>query len=190
MAQQIFLIAPESGDAEAVLPAFRSALAATPIAALFLPIGERDENEYTNLVKDLMPTAQNAACAVILDNRPGLVGTLGADGVHMSSGIRALRKALDALKPDYIVGTGDLGSRHEAMLRGELEVDYLMFGDREDSDAEMAQWWAETFEIPSVYLASALDDPNVQATGSEFIGFRASDWMDPDAPAKLAQFQT
>ncbi|WP_196260536.1 thiamine phosphate synthase [Pelagibacterium limicola] len=182
MAEQLFLIAPDNADSAGLATKLEAALSAAPVSVLLLPVGDRSETEYADFVQAVAPFAQAKGVAVLLENRPDLVRHLGADGVHMTSGIKALREAIALVKPDFIVGTGDIGSRHEAMLRGELDIDYLLFGDRDESDAEMADWWAETFEVPSVYLAGSPDDPAVTTVRTEFVGFGGAIW---DEPTKL-----
>lgn len=168
---EIFLIA----EPEITVERLEATLARLPAAALLLKAGEEDDFTYTDRAKTLARIAQKRNCAVLLDNRPDLVRKAYVDGVHMSGGIKALRDAIEELKPDFIVGTGDIGSRHEAMTRGELEIDYLMFGDRDDVDGrEMADWWAETFEVPSVYCAKASQD--LSGLKSEFAAFAEAEW--------------
>ena len=54
----------------------------------------------------------------------------GADGVHLPGrDMGPLKRALTALKPERIVGAGDVRSRHDAMQAGETGVDYVMFGE-------------------------------------------------------------
>jgi thiamine-phosphate pyrophosphorylase len=183
MADQLLLIAPDNADAAAFAAKFEAVIAVAPVPVLLLPAGERDDTDYAAFVKAFAPIAQAKGTAVLLDNRPDLVAPLKADGVHMTTGIKALREAVATLKPDFIIGTGDIGSRHEAMLRGELDIDYLLFGDRAESDAGMADWWAETFEVPSVYLGQSIDDPAIASVRTEFIALKDEAW---DAPQKLA----
>ncbi|WP_421950993.1 thiamine phosphate synthase [Pelagibacterium sp.] len=167
----IFLIA----EPDIAVERLQATLARLPAAALLLKAGDEDDFAYSDRAKTLAKIAQKRNCAVLLDNRPHLVRKAYVDGVHMSGGIKALREAIDELKPDFIVGTGDIGSRHEAMTRGELEIDYLMFGDRDDVDGrEMADWWAETFEVPSVFCANPSQD--LSGLKSEFAGFVEADW--------------
>lgn len=171
MAFDIFLIAEPDISAERL----DAILTRVPAAALLLKAGEEDDLTYGARVKALAKSVQKHNCAVLLDNRPDLVRKAYADGVHISGGIKAVREAVEALKPDFIVGTGDIGSRHEAMLRGELDIDYLMFGDRSDMDGrEMADWWAETFEVPSVYCPGAGED--LAGIPNEFIAYPEADW--------------
>lgn len=178
MDHALYLIASGADDA-AILERLRGLVdgGAVP-AALLVPQGERDPSAYARLVLEIIALVQPKGCAVLLDNLVDRVAELRADGVHITGGIRALREAVDALKPDFIVGTGDIGSRHEAMLRGELEIDYLMFGDRDGDEhgAEMAAWWAETFEIPAVYVARGAGDPAVGTVGTEFVAWLTEDW--------------
>lgn len=190
MTHELFLIAPEQGTAEDFRPALDSALDVAAISALLLKQGERSDDAYAQFVKAIAPLAQQKGVAVLLDNCPDRVRGLTADGVHMSGGIKSIREALDALKPDFIVGTGNIGSRHEAMLRGELEIDYLMFGDRqvpEWTGADMANWWAETFEVASVYLAENIDDPAIANLRSEFLGLPETIWSNPGALTRLTE---
>ncbi|MEQ8444916.1 MAG: thiamine phosphate synthase [Pelagibacterium sp.] len=175
MTVEFFLIADNTDDAETLAAQLEGVLARSAASALLIRAGDEDDFAYLARVKPLAKIAQKHDCAVLLDNRPELVRRAYVDGVHMSGGIKALREALDELKPDFIVGTGDIGSRHEAMSRGELDIDYLMFGDRDDIDGrEMADWWAETFEVPSVFCAGASDD--LSGLKSEFAAFAQADW--------------
>ena len=171
---EIFLIASETEPVDVLSDRLAKTLASVAAPVLLIKVGTVSDADYLDRVAPLLTIAQKAGCAVLLDDRPHLVRQADADGVHMSGGIKTLREAIADLKPDFIVGTGDIGSRHEAMSRGELDLDYLMFGDRDDVDGrDMAQWWAETFEVPCVYRALP-DDGDLGALKSEFIA--VSDW--------------
>lgn len=179
MAVDIFLITDPETDLERTAALLKATLERVNAAAVLIAAGEADDYAYVERAKALAPIAQAHDCAAILDGRPSLVKSARADGVHMSGGITALREAIETLKPDYIVGTGDIGSRHEAMVRGELDIDYLMFGDRDAPELdgrEMADWWAETFEVPSVYFASQADAGTLWERASEFVAFAQADW--------------
>lgn len=175
MAVEIFLITDPNAETGSTGALLEATLERVDAAVLLVAAGEIDDYAYVERLKALVPIAHAHDCAVLVDGRPSLVKSTRADGVHMSGGIKALREAIDTLKPDHIVGSGDIGSRHEAMLRGELDIDYLMFGDRDEPDGaarEMAQWWAETFEVPSVYLVSGED----AAPETEFAAYAQADW--------------
>ena len=106
MTAQIFLIAPPDTDAPTCLKRFDEAIAAAPVAVLLLPRGARSEGQYKTLVKAVAPRAQAAGVAVLIEGDPGLVRTLGADGLHVEGSISEVKAATQALKPDYIVGAG------------------------------------------------------------------------------------
>ena len=111
---------------------------------------------------------------MLVEGEPGLVRLLGADGLHVPGGVSAVKAAVSALKPDLIVGVGDIRSRDDAMDKGELGVDYILFGPLSGSisapEREMAQWWAETMEIPSVLSDPEASPANYDAGDCEFIG--------------------
>jgi thiamine-phosphate pyrophosphorylase len=173
MSAEFYLIAPADADAASLSATLAAALATPGVAALLLPRGERSENAYKSFVKAVAPAAQAAGVAVLVEGEPGLVRLLGVDGLHVSGGIGAVREAVAALKPDLIVGVGDVRTRHDAMQKGELDIDYILFGPLSGSigeqGRELARWWAQTMEVPSV-----LCDPDTGAPeaseGCEFVG--------------------
>jgi thiamine-phosphate pyrophosphorylase len=184
MTAQIFLIAPADADAPACTKMLDEALAAAPVAALLLPRGGRSESSYKNVVKAVIGRAQGAGVAVLVQGDPGLVRMLGADGLHVEGDVGEVKAATEALKPDYIVGAGQIASRHDAMSKGELGADYIFFGPlsgpRDPEQREMARWWAEIMEIPSVLSDPAATAETATAEGGEFIGLSDSLWAAPE----------
>lgn len=174
MSADLYLIAPADTPAETLGPALKATFADREVAALLLPRGSLSENAYKTLVKSIAPLAQKAGTAVLIEGEPGLVRLLGVDGLHVPGGIKAVREAVDALKPQMIVGVGDVHSRDDAMSKGELEVDYILFGPLSGTitpeEREMARWWAETMEVPSVLSDPVASFDGYDAAGCEFIG--------------------
>ena len=113
----------------------------------------------------------------------------GADGVHISGAGRALDDAIESLKPERIVGVGDLATRDDCMNAGEQDVDYLMFGGPDDPATqhdilERTRWWAEIFNVPCVAFARTLEEIEPLAdAGAEFIALEAAAWDDKRGPA-------
>ena len=184
MTAQIFLIADPDVDPATCLHRLDEALAASPVAALLLRRGARGEGSYKALVKAVAPRAQAAGVAVLIEGDPGWVRTLGADGVHVEGGINEVRAATEALKPDFIVGAGQIASRHDAMSKGELGPGYIFFGPlsgtRDPEQREMARWWAEIMEVPSVLSDPMATAETATAEGSEFIALSDSLWAAPE----------
>jgi len=174
MAPQLFLIAPADAEPATFPMALGQILASSKASALLLPRGARSENAYKDFVKATAPVAQAAGCAVLIEGEPGLAKTLGVDGLHVAGNPDAVRAAVAALKPALIVGAGDVHSRHDAMTMGELGPDYILFGPLSgaimDAEREMARWWTQTMEIPSVLSDPQADAEHYDAEGCEFIG--------------------
>jgi thiamine-phosphate pyrophosphorylase len=174
MATEIFLIAPADAEPARLAETLRDGLARMPAAALLLQRGGQAEHAYKQLVKTALPIAQAAGTAVLVEGDPGLVRLLGADGLHVAGNIDAVAAAIAALKPDQIVGAGGVRSRDDAMAKGELGVDYILFGPLSGAisttERELAQWWAETMEIPSVLSDPEAGTGRYDAAGCEFIG--------------------
>ena len=149
--------------------------------------------DYQALVLEIAPLAQSHECALLLDNSPALVRDLKADGVHITSGQREFVEAANALKPDFIVGAGNINSRHEAMLRGEAGADYLSFGapgqTPDTGQLTLADWWAEMFEIPCVLFHPLTPLDRLVPIRCEFIGLGNNLWsVLPDAAAAIRRF--
>ena len=170
MSAELFLVAPPDIAAGPFTEMLTRVLNATPAVALLLPRGNRDAAQYRAFAEAVLPLAQQHDCAVLIDNDAELAKAIGADGVHVSLGIGAVKDALKLLKPDMIVGAGDLHSHHDAMMKAEAGVDYVFFGDLEAGAArsehiDAARWWAETFEVPCVLYEAGRD---AGGTGAEF----------------------
>jgi thiamine-phosphate pyrophosphorylase len=184
MTAQIFLIAPADADAAGCIEKLEEALAATTVAVILLPRGKRSEGSYKALVKAVTPRAQDAGVAVLIEGDPGLVRTLGVDGLHVEGDVSAVKAATAALKPDFIVGAGKIDSRHDAMSKGELGPDYVFFGaingSRDPDQREMARWWAELMEVPSVLSDPAATAESATAEGAEFLALGDSLWTAPE----------
>jgi len=175
MQTQIFLIAPADAEPATFAAQLKTVLEMHEVSALLLPRGSRAENAYKDFAKKIIPIGQAGGAAVLLEGAPGLVKMLNADGLHIpGADAERTREAVEALRPKMIVGVGDVSSRDEAMTLGELEVDYILFGPLSGSTKpparDMARWWAETMEIPSVLSDPEASFDNFDAAGCEFIG--------------------
>ncbi len=193
MAPQLYLITPPDPDAAEFPRRLMAVLTGPEIAALLVRRGNLDEAAYAALAERLVQVGQAAGAAVIVEDDVALAQAIGADGVHVTQGgTKAIRAAVAALKPDGIVGAGNVRSRHDAMSFGELDVDYVFFGPLggtpDPQAAELAQWWAETFEVPAVHSNPAADAQNPDLTGAEFLALSDCVWATPNPTASLAAF--
>lgn len=191
MPADLYLIAPPTDDAETLVRQLRGAFDAARIAALLVPRAGRDDMAYRAAVEAALPWAQGAGCAVLVEDDAELAKSVGADGVHVTGDAEAVRHAVAAVRPALIVGATIAGaSRHDAMIKGELDVDYIMFGPIsgaiEEATRELAQWWAETMEVPSVLSDPQANAAAVRSERCEFLAVGENVWQAAEgAPAAL-----
>lgn len=151
--------------------------------------------------RPLVALAQEAGAAALLSDDVEMARELRADGIHISAGPDCLgryRAARDALGPRSIVGAHASKSRHDAMVLGEADADYVAFGapptvrDREAATSrrlELVSWWAEIFEVPCVAMdvASPRDAAELAAAGVDFIAIRIPLDMPPSETGALVR---
>ena len=185
MAAQIFLITPLATEPDNFPRKLMLVLAAAEVSALLVRRGGRDDAAYAAWLTTIVNVGQGAGVAVLVEDDHALARRVGADGVHVTTGVDGARDAIKALKPSLIVGAGPFKTRHDAMTVGELDVDYLLFGALDGElpaqASDLTDWWASTFEIPAVF-----SDPSAmsgQSHGAEFIAIGEGLWSLPD-PAK------
>ncbi len=186
MAPQLYLITPPNADPASFPATLMAVLTAAEFSALLVARGAMDDATYAALAAKLVNIGQGAGCAVLLEDDTALARRLGADGVHVTAGPAAINATIAAVKPAMIVGAGNLQSRHDAMTAGEMEIDYVFFGPLDGGadaqSADLAQWWAETFEIPAVLSLPDATSETADARGAEFLALSTSIWSAP-APA-------
>jgi thiamine-phosphate pyrophosphorylase len=180
-APRLYLVTLPLADAASFAGELTAALGAADVAAVLLRLAETDERSLINQVKALVPIAQAAGAALLIEGHADLGARGGADGAHLT-GIDEFNSALSQLKPERIAGVGGLPSRHDAMLAAEASADYVMFGDPHADFTlveEQVRWWAELFELPCVAYANSVSEiAPLVAAGADFIALDFV-WRDP-----------
>ncbi|QXX74884.1 thiamine phosphate synthase [Methylovirgula sp. HY1] len=203
---RLYLITPPLAEAAGFVPVFEAALAAGDIACVFIRTQALAASEIKKIVATLAPLAHKHETAVLVAD-PVLAARVDADGVHVLGTGPELEAALAAMKPDRIVGVGQVATRHEAMLAGESGADYVMFGspdaapeassepavDDDDQDDDVSvggriAWWAEIFTLPCVGYATSVADvgPFAQA-GADFVALGDAVWQHPEGAAAAVE---
>ncbi|MET0439959.1 MAG: thiamine phosphate synthase [Devosia sp.] len=193
MAPQLYLITPADPDLAQFPRQLMGVLTGPEVAALLVRRGSLDNAAYAELAERLVQIGQAAGAAVLVEDDVALAQSIGADGVHVTTGgAKAIRAAAEAMKPEGIVGAGNVRTRHDAMSFGELDIDYVMFGPLggpvDPQAAELAQWWAETFEVPAVHSNPAAAPDAEDETGAEFLALSDCVWAKDDPATSLAAF--
>jgi thiamine-phosphate pyrophosphorylase len=192
---RLYLATPVVDDPSPLVASLPALLAGCDIAAVLVRLAEADPRSMITRIKQLAPPIQNAGAALLLDGHAELVARSGADGAHLS-GIAAFEEALPGLKPDRIAGVGGLVTRHDSMLAGERDADYVLFGEQDargarpsmEAIAERLSWWAELFEPPCVGYAASIEEARAFVdAGADFILVDDMIWADSrGAAAALA----
>ncbi len=180
MIPQFYLISPVIDDVPGFRAKLEPVLSTGAIDVLHARFAAASDIELKGSASALRALVQDAGTAMLIDcpADPRLVARLGLDGVHIGAPGRALAEAIESLKPERIVGIGGLKARHDAMEAGEMDIDYVMFGEpRPDGSlpplsqtVERAEWWATIFNLPCVAYAPDLEAVTALAgTGAEFI---------------------
>ena len=200
--QRFYLMLPpleEPGDFPQRLA---DALEKGDVACVLAPLAARDDGSAKKIVKALIAVTEPRGVALLIDNA-SLVARSGAGGAHTRVTGETLEKTLGAaieqLKPDRIVGAGGLKAKHDAMIAGEFDVDYVSFGDPApdgytppiEQIVERVSWWAEIFNVPCVAFAASLADvATLSKAGADFVSLRDAIWNDPrGAGAAMAEAQ-
>lgn len=193
---RLCLITPPAFDAVSFAPVLDAALRAGEVASLIIAMEGLDPSARKAAAERLVPIAQANGTAAIVTDR-ALLDRCGADGLHVDTGLADLLRAVDALRPDRIVGGGGIHTRHDAMLLAETECDYLFFG-RFDGDTapaihdktlDLAAWWSALFEIPAIVMGGSdlASIGEAAAARVEFIALRSAIWTHPDGPAAAVE---
>ncbi len=168
------------------------------MASLQLRLKDVSDDEVLRVGARLMPIAQKAGVAFIVNDRPDLAKKLGADGVHVGQEDAPYAEARALLGPDAIVGVTCHDSRHLAMEAAEAGADYVAFGAfyptatkeaKTRAEPELLTWWQEMMTVPCVAIGGitvANAGPLVEA-GADFLAVASGVWDYADGPAAAVQ---
>lgn len=177
IAPRLYLLVPAARQVDAARAAddLRRAGAGLDIAAVLLRAGP--ERPAAAGLRALVAASQEIGAACLIEADAALAAALGADGAHID-GTEALKAALSALRPGGIAGTGNLRTRHDAMVAAEAGADYVMFGEPDaqgrrppfEATLERVEWWAQLFELPCVAYARSFEEAAaLAAAGADFV---------------------
>lgn len=187
---RLCLVTPAGAAPEEFAEILEEALSGNDVASLIITT---DRDDLASLAKGLVPVAQVHGVAALIHNNARIAEDTGADGVHIDDWSNDLATSLTALRPNKIAGIGDLRSRHDAMLAGESDPDYVFFG-RLDGDSaatifdkalDLAEWWASLARIPAIVMGGTSLSSVRQAhdAGIEFVALRQAVWNHPAGAA-------
>ena len=168
--------------------ALAAALEAGDVACVVLRGAGLDDETLTSAVALLRPLVQGRDAAFLIRDRAEIAAAAGGDGVHLGDP-RAYRAARKTMGDDAIVGVECGDSRHDAMVAGEREADYVAFGrlgpEPGPADPDLLTWWQEMMTVPCVALgaASVEDCARLARAGADFVAVDGPVWDHPEGPA-------
>jgi thiamine-phosphate pyrophosphorylase len=190
---RLYLITPPKLEPRAFADVLKRALGAGDVASLQLRLKGVPDQEIVRAVEILMPIAQRADVAFILNDRPDLAKTLGCDGVHVGQEDASYAEARAVVGPDRIVGVTCHDSRHLAIEAGEAGADYVVFGAffptatkeaKSHADIELLKWWSDLMVIPAVAIGGITVEnaAPLVAAGADFLAVSSGVWEHPSGP--------
>ena len=190
---RLYLITPPKLEPKSFAEILRRALGAGDVASLQLRLKDVSDDDVRRATETLMPIAQRAGVAFILNDRPDLAAELRCDGVHIGQEDTPYAEARAIVGKDAVVGVTCHDSRHLAIDAAEAGADYVAFGAffptatkqaKSHAEIELLQWWGEMMVVPVVAIGGITVDnarPLVEA-GADFLAVSSGVWDHPNGP--------
>lgn len=192
---RLVLVAPERAEPAELANLLAQALEGGDVASVILPQRELDERRFQEFCIAAIPVIQAAGAAALIAGDSRVAGRVKADGLFIQGGADELREAMESHSPAMIVGGGNANERHDALILGEIQPDFIFFG-RIDGDTkaephpknvEMGEWWASMVDIPCIVMggtdASHVSD--MAEAGVEFIAFEKAVFDAEKSPSEM-----
>jgi len=194
---RLYLITPPLIDGR-FRETLRLALGALDVACVQMRLKDVSDSEILKAGEELMPIVQQAGAAFIINDRPDLARTLGADGVHVGQEDASYAEARALLGPKAIVGVTCHDSRHLAMEAAEAGADYVAFGAffptatkdaKTRAEPELLTWWQEMMTVPCVAIGGITTEnaPVLVEAGADFLTVASGVWDHAAGPAEAVR---
>ena len=162
-------------DSSMLVPIFK----AGDIASIVVTPGGLDETAFQTSAEPIVKAAQAAGIAAVVADQPRVAARIAADGLQLGQDPVAVGEAIDQYSPRMMVGSANVKTRHTALVIGELQPDYIMFGkpggdtrpEPHPKNLDLGSWWSAMIEIPCVVLGGTdvSSVTTVAQTGAEFV---------------------
>jgi len=191
---RLYLISPPLLEPRAFADTFKRALSAGDVASFQLRLKDVPDEDVLRAGEALLPIAQRAHVAFIVNDRPDLASAMEADGVHVGQEDASYLDARTYLGPNRIVGVTCHDSRHLAIEAADQGADYVAFGafyptatkePKTRADPDIIAWWSEVMVVPCVAIGGITVEnawPLIEA-GADFLAVSSGVWDHPEGPA-------
>ncbi len=174
-----------------------SVLRSGDIASIIFDADDLDEVEFQDLISPIVSVAQNNGIAVIVVGQTRVAGRVGADGLQLGQDPDAVRDAMEKYSPQMMVGVGNVKTRHNALVLGELQPNYLMFGkpggdirtEPHPKNVDLANWWSSMVEIPCILLGGTKLESVIEVarSGADFVALEKAIFSSEERHATEAE---
>jgi thiamine-phosphate pyrophosphorylase len=191
---RLYLITPPRIEPRAFAETLKGALSGGDVASLQLRLKDVPDDDIVRAGDLLLPIAQRANVAFIVNDRPDLAFRIGADGVHVGQEDASYADARGYLGRDRIIGVTCHGSRHLAVEAADAGADYVAFGafyptatkePKARAEPDILEWWSEMMVVPSVAIGGITVEnaPPLIEAGADFLAVASGVWDYPEGPA-------
>lgn len=166
------------------LAVFEHLAEAGDIASVVFNAQNIDQTTVQSLLEPITALLQARGIAVIVDGDTRTAGRIGADGLQIGAEAPLLQDTKAQHGARMMVGVTNVKTRHNALLLGEGEPDYIMFGKQgtdtrpepHPKNIELGQWWSAMVEIPCIVLGGNTVESVVAVaqSGVEFVGLETA----------------
>lgn len=190
---RLYLVTPP-----ALPPGFPDLLAAAldagDVACVQVRLKDAPDAAVVAAARLLLDVCVPRGAALVVNDRPDLAATAGADGVHVGQADAPVAEARAAVGATGIVGVTCHASRELAMRAGEEGADYVAFGAFFPSATkeaaaraplELLEWWSELMVVPSVAIGgiTPANCADLVRAGADFLATSSGVWDHADGPA-------
>ncbi len=192
---QIYLITPPAiTDMSRFLSELEEALSAGPVACLQIRLKNLEDSAIIQAANAISPICRDHNTAVIINDRPDLAKTCGADGVHIGQDDMDYFSSRELLGEDAIIGVTCHNSKELAFEAASAGANYVAFGaffetetkaPKTRADKEILTWWEQAIVTPCVAIGGINPDnaKEIIQAGADFIAVSSGVWNYPDGPA-------
>lgn len=179
------------------LTVFEQLAEAGDIASVVFHAQDMEQAAVQSLLEPVTAMLQARGIAVIVDGDSRTAGRVGADGLQIGAEAPVLQEIKAQHGARMMVGVTNVKTRHNALLLGEGEPDYVMFGKQgtdkraepHPKNLELGQWWSAMVEIPCIVLGGNAVESVVAVaqSGVEFVGLETAIFGSEEDAATLDQ---
>ena len=192
---KLYLLTPAAIEAVSFADTLKRAIDAAPeiVGAVQLRLKDISDDDFKRAAETLLPVCNAFDLPLIINDRPDIAASIGADGVHIGQDDTDYATARDMLGADAIIGVTCHASRDLAIEAGDKGADYVAFGaffpsaskeTKHQADPEIIEIWSSMTIVPCVAIGgiTAENCPPLVAAGADYLAVIGCIWSHPDGP--------